>query len=114
MKLVRANQTQEFKNSGSCTAFEYPLGDKDINGAVIKLDGRYPETGYAMNKICKELVYVVEGRGTLTVGDATPTQLAKGDAALLLPNEKYYFEGQLTMFMSCHPAWYPEQHEHID
>ncbi len=61
MKIVKAIHANKFKNSETCTAFEYPLGDKDINGAVIKLNGRYPEKGYVMNEVCKELVFVVEG-----------------------------------------------------
>ncbi|HSX28506.1 MAG TPA: AraC family ligand binding domain-containing protein [Candidatus Saccharimonadales bacterium] len=112
MKIVKLNQTQKFQNSATCTAFEYPSDDKDINGAVITLNGRYPEKGYAMNEVCKELVYVVEGTGQLTVGDETQT-LQQGDLALLLPGEKYFFEGELTMFMPCSPAWYPEQHKSL-
>lgn len=113
MKIVTTSQTQEFKNSEACTAFEYPLGDKDINGAVIKLHGRYPESGYVVNKVCKEIAYVVEGQGLLGTPDAKHT-LHKGDLALLLPGEKYYFEGELVMFMPCSPAWYPEQHAQVD
>jgi hypothetical protein len=113
MKIVRSNQTQEFKNSEACVSFEYPLDDKDINGAVIKLNGRYPEKGYVTNKVCKELVYVIEGSGTLATTDSMH-QLEQGDVALLMPGDKYYFEGRLVMFMPCHPAWYPEQHEHVD
>lgn len=112
MKVIKGDDAQEFRNSETCSAFEYPLGDKDINGAVIKLNGRYPESDYVTNKVCKEIVYVIEGNGTL----ATPEksyELSKGDVALLMPGETYYFEGSLTMFMPCVPAWYPDQHEHI-
>lgn len=113
MKIVRAIQAQEFRVSTVCTATEYPLGDKDINGAVIKLDGRYPEKGRVMNEECKELAYVIEGSGRLVAGNEAQ-EIKQGDVALLLPGEKYYFEGQLTMFMPCHPAWYPQQHKQID
>lgn len=113
MKIVRANQAQEFKNSEACTAIEYPLGDKDINGAVIRLNGRYPEKGYVTNEVCKELVYVIEGSGRLVAGDEEQ-EIRQSDLALLLPGEKYYFEGRLTMFMPCSPAWYPEQHKQTD
>lgn len=44
MKIVRKNETREFKNSEQCIAIEYSLEDKDINGAVGKISGRYPET----------------------------------------------------------------------
>jgi mannose-6-phosphate isomerase-like protein (cupin superfamily) len=113
MKVAKASQAQEFKNSPACTAIEYPLGDNDINGAVIKLNGRYPENGYVTNEVCKEMAYVIEGNGVL-VTDTDSQQLHQGDVLLLLPGETYYFEGQLTMFMPCTPAWYPAQHQHID
>lgn len=49
MKVVYKKQTKQFKNSPVCTAIEYPLGDKDINGAVIELNGRYPDKGRVVN-----------------------------------------------------------------
>lgn len=52
MKVIHKNQTEIFKNSQVCTAIEYPLGDKDINGAVIELNGRYPNTGRVVNLKC--------------------------------------------------------------
>lgn len=113
MKLVKPDQTKVYKNSEACTSIEYPLGDKDINGAVIRLNGRYPEKGYVTNEVCKEMAYVIEGAGTLTVSQETH-EIKQGDVMLLLPGEKYYFEGQLTMFMPCSPAWYPEQHKQTD
>ena len=112
MKVIRANQAKEFKNSETCTAIEYPMGDRDINGAVIKLNGRYPEKGYVTNEIYKELAYVIEGSGRLIAGNEIQ-EIEQGDLALLLPGEKYYFEGRLTMFMPCSPAWYPEQHRRV-
>jgi mannose-6-phosphate isomerase-like protein (cupin superfamily) len=112
MNIVRKVDAKEFKNSDVCTAFEYPLGDKDINGAVIKLDGRYPDTGRVTNKACKELVFVVRGSGKVVV-EGQETELSEGDLAIILPGEKYYFEGKLEMFMPCTPAWYPEQHEEV-
>lgn len=35
MKIVEKSKTKEFKNSDVCTAIEYPLGDKDINGVIL-------------------------------------------------------------------------------
>jgi len=112
MKVVHKNQAVEFKNSETCTALEYSLGDKDINGAVITLSGRYPESGYVVNEVCKELVFVVRGQGKLTV-EGKQFELFDGDQALILPGEKYFFEGDLEMFMPCIPAWYPEQHKEV-
>jgi hypothetical protein len=60
MKEAKLERAKEFKNSDSCIALEYPLGDEDINAAVIKLNGRYPETGRAVNTNCKEMGYMLD------------------------------------------------------
>lgn len=113
MKLVLSSQTKAHKNSESCTAIEYPMGDKDINGAVVKLTGRYPAEGRVMNTKCKELCYVVEGSGTVVV-DGQENQLHQGDSILIEPGEAYFWEGQMTMYIPCSPAWYPEQHKEVE
>lgn len=114
MQVVKLNNAVRHQNSETCTAFEYEVsGEKDINGAVIELDGRYPESGLAVNDISKELAYTVDGSGTLTCGETT-TELSSGDLTLIQPGEAYYFTGKLRMFISSSPAWYPEQHRNIN
>src|SRR5680860_381018 len=105
MKIIKKDQTREFKNSDACMASGYPMDDKDIDGAVIKLDGRYPDTGRVVNEKCKELVYVIEGTGILMI-EGEEIQLAEGDLAMIEPGEKYFFEGKLKLFTPCTPAWY--------
>ncbi|MBN2585211.1 cupin domain-containing protein [Patescibacteria group bacterium] len=113
MKIILKGQTKTFKNSATCTAIEYPMGDKDINGAIIELNGRYPDTGWVVNEVCKELVYVIEGAGTLTV-EGEEIQLAEGDLALIEPGEKYFFDGHFKLFAPCTPAWYSSQHKTVE
>jgi mannose-6-phosphate isomerase-like protein (cupin superfamily) len=112
MKILKSQQAQEFKNGDTCTAFEYPLEEKSINIAVIKLNGRYPETGQAMNTECKEIAYVIEGTGEVSV-EGKITKINKGDVVLIEPKEKFYWNGKLTILMPCTPAWTPEQYKHI-
>ncbi len=83
---------------------------KSINNAVIQLNGRYPEKGFALNTVCEEVIYVVEGAGKL-ITPANKVILANGDMARILPNEKYYFNGDLTLVIASSPAWYPEQYQ---
>lgn len=104
MKLVKKNQTEEFKNNNTCISSNYPLNDKDINVAVIKLNGRYPEKGRVMNTVCKELSYILKGCGKLFLENRV-IEVKEGDVVLIEPNEKYYWEGNLTMFVPCTPAW---------
>lgn len=107
MKIIRKNQTKVFKNSEACTAIEYPTGDKDINGAVIELAGRYPEKGRAMNLECKEMAYVIKGSGKVVV-EEEEIKLNEGDLVLIEVGEKFFWEGKMQMFMPCTPAWHTE------
>ena len=113
MKEVHKNQTHKFQNSDVCTAIEYPLGDENINGAVIELSGRYPDTGRVVNEECKELAYVISGSGKVVV-EGEEVELKEGGLVLIEPGERYYWDGNMTMFVPCTPAWYPEQHKEVE
>ena len=100
MKLLKFEESQEFKNGDKCTVIEYPSDDKDINFSTAVLTGRYPDEGYCVNEECKELIYCMEGKGTLNV-------------ILIDKGEIYYWDAHCTIAMPCTPAWYPEQHKLI-
>ena len=113
MKLVKLKQAEKFANSEKCEVLEYPLGDKDINCATAVIKGRYPDSGYCVNEECKELIYVVDGKGTLNKKEEA-IQFEKGDVILIDKGEVYYWDAQCTLVMPCTPAWYPEQHKFVE
>lgn len=113
MKVVYKNQSKRRKNSESCVAIEYSLDDADINGAVIELTGRYPQKGRVVNLKCKEMAYIVTGFGKVVV-EGEKIDLQAGDLILIESGEKYFWEGNLTMFTPCTPAWNPNQHEEVE
>jgi mannose-6-phosphate isomerase-like protein (cupin superfamily) len=113
MKSLKSTQTNIFPNSATCTAIEYPLNDPDINAVVIQLHGRYPQEGRTVNLECKELVYVIKGSGKL-VCEGEEVHLEEGDVALIEMGERFYWEGDMDIFMPCTPAWFPEQHKEVD
>ncbi|MEW5955001.1 MAG: cupin domain-containing protein [Candidatus Micrarchaeota archaeon] len=111
--MVRKEDRVEHKNSEKCMAFEYPMGDKDINIAEILINGRYPDTGSVVNEEVKEIVFVTGGEGKIVV-EGKEYELKKCDSILLLPKQKYFFEGDsLQIITACSPAWRPEQHKNI-
>lgn len=112
MKIIKKNQAIKFKNSETCFGLEYPLGSNDINSAKITIDGRYPEEGSVINLICKEILYVIEGRGKAVI-DGQEVILQTGDMLLIANKEKYFLEGRMETLVSCAPAWYKEQHREI-
>ena len=112
MKLVKFEQSQEFINGEKCWVVEYPLDDKDINFSTAVLTGRYPDEGYCVNEECKELIYVIDGYGTLYKKNEK-VEFSKGDIVLIDKGEIYYWDAHCTIAMPCTPAWYPEQHKFI-
>ena len=69
--------------------------------------------GRVINLKCKELAYIIKGSGRLVVEDKE-TKLNEGDLVLIEAGEKFFWEGNMRMFMPCTPAWYPEQHKEVE
>jgi mannose-6-phosphate isomerase-like protein (cupin superfamily) len=113
MKIVHKKQTKQVQNSKNCIAVEYPLGDIDINGTIIELSGREPDSGRAMNMKCKELAYVINGTGKVVIDDKV-INLKQGDLVLIEPEEEFFWEGNMTIFMPCTPAWRPDQYRKVE
>ncbi len=110
--IIKKGNRIKRKNSPKCIAYEYPTEDQDIDIAVIEIDGRYPDNGYVTNEAVKELVFVAGGMGKIVIGNEE-NRLEEGDAVLILPKQKYFFDGKLKLIVSCSPSWYPEQHKHV-
>lgn len=110
MKIIRKSEARAFRANEACVVIEYPMGYKDINGAVGILSGRYPAKGYATNSKCKELVYVIKGSGKLVINNEA-VDLREGDLVCVEPGEKYYFDAHMTIFMPCVPAWNENQYK---
>ena len=112
MNFLPKEKIETHKNSELCIAHEYPLGDPDINGAVIELFGRYPHEGRVTNTECKELAYIIKGSGKIVI-EGNEILLKQGDQVLIMAGEKYYWEGSMTLFLACTPAWHLRQHKKV-
>lgn len=82
MKIIKLEQAEESNNSEKCKVLEYSFKDKDIDCATAVISGRYPDEGFCVNEVCKELIYVIEGNGTLNKEDEI-IEFKKGDAILI-------------------------------
>ena len=113
MKFIKYENALKGKNSEKCKTLEYSFADKDIDLGIATINGRYPDEGYGVNLVSKELVYVIEGNGTLNF-ENEKIEFSAGDAILIEPNEKYYYDTKYCKIsMSCTPAWEMEQHKLI-
>lgn len=113
MKLSQKNQGIEKQNSGSCTVIEHKLNHDMLDFAIVTITGRYPEERRAVNKECAELAYVSAGQGKVYV-NGEETVLNTGDVILIDAGEKFYWEGNMQLHVSCRPAWNIEQHQMVD
>jgi len=114
MEFIRKEKV-EFYSGDGYSGMDYPLTDKDINFAVIKINGRSPKTGFQVNTNCKELLYIINGNGIMYRKDSDEKiNFNQGDVILINKNEYYAFDGNFEAAVPCTPAWTREQHEYID
>lgn len=109
MEHVRSEEAEKHA-SPNCIVYEYAMKNSEMNIGVAEIKGRYPDQGYAMNRECSEMGYVLKGSGKL-VTETRNVPVSVGDVVYIPPGEKYYWEGNLTVILPCSPAWHPEQHE---
>lgn len=110
MQIIKNENAIKGANSDKCKTLEYSFGDKDIDLGVAVITGRYPESGYCKNLVSKELIYVLEGSGTLCLENES-IKFSVGDSILIDNDEKYYWDtAYCKVSMTCTPAWSEEQH----
>lgn len=109
MQIVTKLTAEKFKNSTTCFGTEATFKDASMNGALITVKGRYPEDGYALNEVCKELVFVVKGGGVIHMPTET-IEFSAGDTIYLENNDAFFWDGDMELYTVCTPAFYPEQH----
>lgn len=114
MEIIRKEETEKHSNSKVCKTKEYSFNDKDIDLGIATIKGRYPENGFCINKISKELVYIDEGKGKIIFKDKEIV-FKKGDSILIDKNEKYYWEtDNCKALLISTPAWNIDQYEIVD
>lgn len=114
MEFIKKSQAMFYSGDGY-SGMDYPSVDKDINFAVIKINGRSPKVGYQVNTNCKELLYIINGEGTLYLKENNDrVAFNQGDVILINKNEYYAFDGNFEATVPCTPAWTSDQHKYID
>lgn len=113
MEIVKETQKRTIQPVSHVTIHEYETHDKEISGGVAVIKGRYPESGFVINQVCKELVYVLEGAGTLITTDKE-TAFTKGDVLLIDYKEKFAWNGDMVLLMATTPTFDPAQHQETE
>lgn len=111
MQVIKNKHAIEGSNSEKCKTLEYSFNDKDIDLGIATITGRYPESGFCLNTISKELIYVIDGNGKLYFENDF-VEFQKGDSILIEANEKYYWDSKYCVVsISCTPAWNEKQYK---
>ncbi|MCL2474190.1 MAG: cupin domain-containing protein [Alphaproteobacteria bacterium] len=114
MKLVPHSQSQLHASPVS-EAREYPIDDKEIDCALVKIKGQYPGNDkFAVNTKSKELLFVVEGEGTVEIKNSEVRKFDQYDTILIEAGEPYRFTGNVSFCIVCTPPWSPEQCKNVD
>lgn len=113
MKIIKSEESHTIQNSANCTATIYDFGEKNLDISTAVISGRYPSKGFLVNTKVKDIVFCIEGSGTLFTEKET-IPFKAGDAILIDKNEKYFFDAHCKISENCYPAWYPEQNKQVD
>ena len=115
MKIVKKEDAYILKNSDTSSLLEYSikLNEKNIDLCINTITGRYPEKGYCTNKVCQEICYILEGKGSINKKDEV-IDFKAGDVIFVDKNDIYFWNGECKIIMVCTPAWYKGQCELLD
>ncbi len=113
MKHIPQADAEVFQN-GDVASWEYETTSTAMNVARIKVNGRYPESGFVRNQEVDSIVHVIGGEGILGIQNGARIELAPHDRVHLAVNDTYFFEGELELLYAATPKWTPEQAEYID
>jgi len=111
--IIKKSESKKHVNSPNCIAHEYDTGKKEVNISFIEIKGRYPDKGRVVNKVCKEIIFVVSGKGKIEV-DNKKFLVNKEDLVFINSNQKYFLDGKMKIVVCCQPSWYPRQHVECD
>ena len=110
MKIISSSETSIYVNGKCCEKTQYDFNNPNVGFAISKINGRYPEVGFFVNEDVQELIYVLEGSGSLFQKNNT-ISFKKGDGILIDKGEACYWEGDCRVITICCPEWYESQHK---
>lgn len=111
--IQKAENAKEVSEHAVSSFREYALPFNSVSVGVSSIHGRYPETGFDVDKEIEQVWYVESGEGTIeTEGGLNP--IALHDMVHIPKNTPYAITGnELVLVVSSSPPWSSNQHIHI-
>ena len=110
MTIIKKSESNKVTPTSSTTIREYLMNEQAISGAVAEINGRYPEKGFAVNEVSKELVYILSGGGEI-FSKSGKQSFVLGDVIFIDKHEQFAWKGNFSMFMVTTPKFDPKQHK---
>ena len=112
MSVRRASVNAVVETAPTCSVSELgSSASQDV--AVARINGRYPEAGFAVNRESDMVIRVTLGIGIIATKE-TSDMVTEGDTLFIDKQTPYYYEGNLEVMLVSSPPWLPDQYEHIE
>lgn len=111
--FIKKENAKKKKNTDSCYVWEYFESDK-IGFATALINGRYPDSGKAVNQECEEIYFVISGKGNVHKG-GKGYHMEQGDMLFFDKGQEYWVEGDnMEVVIVTAPPWFFEQYKIVD
>ena len=111
IKVTKGNR-HTIQSSVSTIIHEYQMDEPNISGSVAKIHGRYPETGFAVNEVSKEIVYITQGSGKLIQANSE-IHFEESDVLFIDKNELFAWQGIFPCSWSLRPNSTPNSTQYL-
>ncbi len=112
--LVKKIEAKKVSNSDKCTVWQYDTQTKNFDVATAFIDGRFPDEKRVINLELEEIYYVQSGSAVVH-SEKGEFKIETGDVYLFEKGEKFWLDAdELSLVITCSPAFDPEQHKIVD
>lgn len=103
--LIKKEERKSFTIEGGTEGEIYPSSPKgDQTIAVVKMKGVYPQSGWSLNDISTENIFLLKGSFNLETEEES-YNLHPGDMFLVFPGTKYRIKGEGEAVVFITPSW---------
>lgn len=111
--IIKFSDTEEISIKKG-TIRDYPMPDKNLGISYQKLEGRGPQKGRYMNKVCLEIYFIINGSAIFHFNNKS-YEVKKLDVIVVEPNTSHYIETKNLEYITItRPDWYEEQYEEVE
>lgn len=103
--LIKKKEAKNFEIPGGTRGLLYPSSPKgDQTIAAIKMKGSYPESGWSVNDISTETIFLTKGEFFIET-EKEEYHLSQGDMFFVFPGTKYRIKGEGEAMVFISPSW---------